>query len=1002
MLDPYAHRVAFIAILADRRIGGRVFGRAHAHEMVNPVQLAAQLRFHLSELGSRNAHHEFEHLARHLARARIYSNILPATGPVSAGGDGGRDFETFRTGIALPVAGSRFAARSSREWAVAFACSLEKRIERKIRSDVEKILATGKVDEIVYFCEANLPIAKRQEFVTAASGMGAELQIFDGNTIAEWLAEPDLFWIAEEFLHVPAEISPQMQSDDDGYAQHKVDWKARTVLPISRADFVAIKAGLRHATFEPVARPDLSFWIERMAGFLVPMAPRDLVRSASYEIAVAHLRGRGDMTSQAHLVADYFVDVEAHTDIGDLTTAATLLTYAFGGYWLGQFLTKESDLHDYRCKLADAVQSELDEAIGPGRRAGLLHVRALLAQTPAGPGLAPDFSAVIALWNAMLDSAEQASLYPIEAFADLLVEIVKLRGDDPELMGLAARADDLLAERMGGVAAGEKAIDRALSLLERDQPAAAIRELHRAKAKWFSGGRLVGAVRILVLLAEQYRQHGLAYAAKYHAMTAALLTRYEREDGVRRLQPETLLELLDAEDGAGNSFGFLRLLPVFVQAHIFHDDHPLNTERHPRLQSNLGQLASLLGFVKRGSPTTRQALDELVGEWPPLLRDPILSAANKPDGFWNRGTWPEAWTGLEEALLDRPFGDLGLERHVRWEGLGIRWTCVFLNDYRTTPPAEQIIAELQLVVFAFANRDLGIVPVDFTMNIEVSDAIERLTVEELTETRAAFRVTLPSRDRGPEESGDVLLVFAAALRAISVLDDEALARQFDRSVLEPTFVGRPYAELFREFVPEDLFAELFRQSIAPLDPERPFVSRAGGRVQWFDGPGPTFELERALGDAQNRYDKVLVSLRYTISGIAHDPGTRARLLEMHERGMKDWEILSILSNIAMGIRLDVPEDLPLEELRSRGMALLDKVETEADALLPAVFTDELLHAHAKVYLGAFFSSWQLHWPPSVDYEGAEKFLVSRFRLRDVDVPHQDVFGWDQDDAPLNP
>lgn len=118
--------------------------------------------------------------------------------------------------------------------------------------------------------------------------------------------------------------------------------------------------------------------------------------------------------------------------------------------------------------------------------------------------------------------------------------------------------------------------------------------------------------------------------------------------------------------------------------------------------------------------------------------------------------------------------------------------------------------------------------------------------------------------------------------------------------------------------------------------------------------------------------------------------------------MKDWEILSILSNIAMGIRLDVPEDLPLEELRSRGMALLDKVETEADALLPAVFTDELLHAHAKVYLGAFFSSWQLHWPPSVDYEGAEKFLVSRFRLRDVDVPHQDVFGWDQDDAPLNP
>ncbi len=602
----------------------------------------------------------------------------------------------------------------------------------------------------------------------------------------------------------------------------------------------------------------------------------------------------------------------------------------------------------------------------------------------------------------MLDSAEQAPLYPIEAFADLLVEIVKLRGDDAELLALAARTDDLLSKRMGGVAAGEKAIDRALSLLERDEPAAAVRELHRAKAKWFSGERLAGTVRILLLLAEQYCQHGLAYAAKYHAMTAALLTRYERDDDVRRLQPEALLDLLDAEDGAGNSFGFLRLLPVFIQAHVLHDDHPLNTEQHPRLQSNLEQLASLLGFLKRGSSTTRQALDELVGEWPPVLRDPIFSAANEPDGYWNRGTWPEAWAGLEEALLDRPFGDLGLERRVRWEGLGIRWTCVFPNDYRTTPPAEQIIAELQLVVFAFAERDLGIVPVDITVNIEVSDAVEGLAIEEPTKAQAAFRVTLPSRDRGPEESADVVLVFAAILRASSVLDDEALTRQFDRSVLEAVFVGRPYAELFREFVPQDLFAEPFRLSVAPLDPERPFVSRAGRRVQWFDGQGPAFESERAFGDAQNRYDKVLPSLQYTISDIAHNPGVRPRLVEMHEWGMKDWEILSILSNIAMGVRLDAPEGLAFEELRSRGMALLDKVETEADALAPAVFTDELLHAHAKVYLGAFLSSWQLHWPPSADYEGVERFLISRFRLRDIDVPHQDVFGWGQDDALPDP
>lgn len=961
--------------------------------MTNPVQLASQLRFHLSELGSRNAHHEFEHLARHVARGRLYSNILPATGPVSAGGDGGRDFETFRSGITLPIADSAFAERSSRDRFVVFACSIEKRIEGKIRGDLEKIVAKGDVDEIVYFCEANLPVSKRQDLIAEARGMHVELQVFDGNAIAEWLAEPDLFWIAQEFLHVPAEISPQNASDD-GYAQHKASWNARPVLPISQADFVSIKAGLRHATFELDARPDLSFWLQRMTRFLVPEAPRDLVRSASYEIAVGHLRGRGDMTPQAHLVADYFADVEHHLSIGDLTSASTLLTYAFGGHWLGQFRIDEADLHAYRRKLVEVVRAGLEEEIGPGRRAGLLHVRGLLEQTPPGPGTLPNFSAAIGFWNTMIDCAEEARLYPIESFADLLVEIVKHRGDDRALLELAARVDDLVGRRMGSVAAAEKAIDRAISLLDHDEPAAAIRELNRAKTKWFSGERLAGAVRILLLLAEQYRLFGLAYAAKYHAMAAALLARYEKGDDVRLMQPEALLNVLDAEDGAGNSFGFFQLLPVFLQAHVEHDDHPLDTRKHPRLQSNLGQFAALLGFLKRGNPTTREAIDQLTAEWPPELREPIWNASDAPGGFWNDGTWSEAWTGLEESLVDRPFGDLGVERHVSWEACGIRWTCEFRNDYRTTPPAEQLIAELQLVACAFAGRDLGIVPSEITLSICVADEGDELSVEEPSKTRRTFRVTLPSGDRGPEKSSDVVMVFGAVVRSCSVLDDEQLMGRFDRSALEPIFVGRPYAELFREFVPKDLFAESFRLAQLALDPERPFQSTAGRRVPWFDAAGPNFDEERARKDAQHRYDRVLPSLQHTIAHIVGDHRVYRQLMAMHEKGMKDWEILSILSNIAMGTRLEAAGELSLEELRARGMALLDKVEGPDEALGPAAFTDDLWDVHLKVYLGAFLSSWQLHWPPSADYEGIERFLITRFRLRDIDVPHPDLFGWE--------
>jgi hypothetical protein len=76
--------------------------------MKNVVQLAAYIRFQLEQLKAQNKHHEFEHLARHFARLRICESVLPATGPVGAGGDQGRDFESYRSYLAsTPIAAAK-------------------------------------------------------------------------------------------------------------------------------------------------------------------------------------------------------------------------------------------------------------------------------------------------------------------------------------------------------------------------------------------------------------------------------------------------------------------------------------------------------------------------------------------------------------------------------------------------------------------------------------------------------------------------------------------------------------------------------------------------------------------------------------------------------------------------------------------------------------------------------------------------------------------------------
>src|ERR1700676_3966043 len=156
----------------------------------NRIQLKGYVRFQLSQLTARNAHHEFENLAFEVARLRVVPNILPATGPVQAGGDQGRDFESYRTYLAGSLGTSAFATTASDDIIVG-ACSLQKNIAEKIKRDLETIFASGtRPDHIAYFCEADVPVAKRQKMQRLCRELyDASLEIFDGQALTDLLSE---------------------------------------------------------------------------------------------------------------------------------------------------------------------------------------------------------------------------------------------------------------------------------------------------------------------------------------------------------------------------------------------------------------------------------------------------------------------------------------------------------------------------------------------------------------------------------------------------------------------------------------------------------------------------------------------------------------------------------------------------------------------------------------------------------------------------------------------
>ncbi len=184
--------------------------------MANIDEIKTIIRSGLEQLTVKNAYHDFEHLCRYLTKERICSNVIPATGPVSSGGDQGRDFETFRTYVnSSPTAHTSFVRLVS-QTPIAFSCSLEKKetIVSKIKSDVNAIMTSGvPVEDVHYFCSADLEVSKRHDLQSwALQTHSIHLEIFNGEAIAELLSDNDTFWIAQKYLSIPAEIYQSPQS----------------------------------------------------------------------------------------------------------------------------------------------------------------------------------------------------------------------------------------------------------------------------------------------------------------------------------------------------------------------------------------------------------------------------------------------------------------------------------------------------------------------------------------------------------------------------------------------------------------------------------------------------------------------------------------------------------------------------------------------------------------------------------------------------------------------
>lgn len=1005
-----------------------------------PSETERYIRFQLEQLTARNEHHGFEGISFRIAERRLSSNLLPATGPVSAGGDQGRDAESYYTRLPeeLPGAGG-FVGRATAEPLVV-ACTVQKSgLEAKIRSDLQSICGQGgEVSRVAFFAVQEVPVAARHRLQEhARETHGVNLEIFDGQSISHMLAQADLVWVAQRWLDLPSTLLPDDLEDPqpDWYTQTLAALRGRETKRLTPGALSEVRDGLRHATFDADARVDLPEWLRYVREFIDEAAGDDVVAGAQYESAVATLRGLNTLDGvegDIRAVIDYALAADTPSAVED---AGVLLMY-WGGAWsrhLGAVTPEE--LSELNLRLREHVQNLLDTTLAsthPVRTARLLASAAQLClhprwteveRPPAGvlptpqettlmtraavdageaivlePGDVPlDVAEALTYLHQLAEVLPKARAFPLGNVSQMFEMCAPMLADDPRYEAVRDALDAADAAIGGDGAVAHRSRGRAVAFRRAGRPLDALRELHSAKISWWHGDTLRGSLLTMRVIAGIYAELRMLYAAKQYALAVAAVASSSGEPDLQDLVAEAFIDAMDYAYVAGNWADALALAHVAVLAHGVLAENAFDYDDHPSLQRlEFNALMVLLAaehFRPDALPVLREALGETGFERnvSDLIEEVRPSFGSSEQEFAAQA---------HDQLAGRPFSDLGPRRTLTFAALGTAWWVSCTNDQRSVLAAERFVAAAQIVLVELAQAD----PVFLTQDVHVDLLVGtpfgsegNVTFKPNNDAVDCTVVLSPiTASSDPEwlgqELGAVVIQLLAHL-SVGPQDEfmAAVEQAFEAGLVHKIHVGRPYDEL-ASVLDQAHYNAISAVSIEPLKGS-PFHPFAADHLAAPTTAGPRYDHDIALANIQETYEYLPSLLSQTLPRALADPATVAGFHELRREGWLDWHLLIAIHNAALNVRAAAAGLLARPNVTAAEQGRLAREpETERSAPIPlSAFTPARMRSMMDgTILAIGQRRWRLGAAQTPNLTAFRELLTRRYGFGEDDVPHRDL------------
>ncbi|MFK0042186.1 hypothetical protein ACIQTW_20310 [Paenarthrobacter sp. NPDC090517] len=1016
--------------------------------MTSRLALEKRIRYELSTLAESNAHHDFEAICLGLARGRIATNLMPATGPVSAGGDQGRDAESFWTHLPSEVAIlSSFALGATQE-NVVLACTIQQAdVPTKIRRDLRSICTQGgHVDRVVFFTLSPVSVAKRHELQQQARDLhGISLDIWDGLAVAKELSEHDLYHLAVDYLHLPSDLAPERPVPEsprpDWYVEALSRWSTRPNSPSTIGDLVDLREGLRLASTDSLFAADLPNWLTMAKQLLANANSEDVAVRAQFEIAWATMRGTETLLPADDMLKAFFGLVPGSLeDPGILRDGTMLLDLGYAAMLRRTTSIDRCQLETWHGALAGKIDALLGASPYPNARAMLLSLQAYLAlhqRYPAGelpehgemPSMSDTMSALrgtvqidahhgvsgIELMDVdkgmkalgeLVELLPEAPLFPIRDTADIFGLYTSQLVDHPLFGKVRDGLDDALERVEGESGRGSRALNRALRLIEVDRLLDALHELHVAKASWWHGDTLEGSIEMFMLISRVYYQLNLPHAGKLYALAATTAAHDATDPSLKHYVAHGLVAAATCDHHAGQSLTATRTFNLGLLARSHYGDRSDQLEVHSAVTNMLQDQCHIFRAAKAVRPSLVPLLSSLLE--PTNVMEAVTSVLDAVGGT-KPMTESEIADATDRSGMGRLFSDVGPTRYYRWAALGLTWQVQCKNERQAVLATERFIATTQIVLSEFARHDAHLLVEPLLIDVSV-DARNGLGgagwVDWISDKRGGhWNLHLTPGDGADREA----LQLESLGAAMHFLASQSLLNQADFSaVMDTLFAGglshkssivRSYDELadLAEGATYAAFSEREETPVGRSDPSS--ISNPSPDMQELQGLAASYEANRNKihENIAYRYARLPAVIGPVLGLLQQDTQFTFIAKRLRREGWLDWHLLLAIANIvvngraaARGIRLS--RNMTASEQRAF-IDLIHEPARTSDPVLPtSSFTEDSLRIHLSTAAvsGLGTLGLTLH-KKAVPTEAILSFLGDRYRYWEDDSEHEPYF-----------